>query len=532
MACTAVSMVPLPVMTMAPIPGSIFLRRCNQCDAVHLRHREVGEQQIVFAGAERRQCRGRRVVARGHVAGGFQRVAERTHLRVLVIHHQQAGRQYLRCSSCCILPRECPAGVRVAAHNHSAVRERHVPGAGWRRVRSCPCTRSTCYGHMAHCVGIRVDAAIATCCERRKIMSDEQPTGDSHSLRRGSAGRCRPCAAPDKRAGIECVWRRVETESALTRCTAGIRAGPGPVRFLTAPVRWHGGTEGRAADSPRRFPFCSCPEPSAKNVRSRRCVPVRPTMYSRKTWRVSRPPSGVPCRKPRRLPRRIRQEAQIARLNRVLRMQSGISGLVLRIRDRTELMRETCRLAVSVGGYAVAIASARVPGFATLQPTAWSGINDEMTEGLRAYLAESVSRESSVIGRVVRTGKEFVCNNTSNLAATATFDALMLHSGSAVGGGAATGGGRQCHRAAGADRARLRCGGRRRARHVARGCREPVVRIAVPAAGYHGPFPVAFRSADRTRQAATVLRARAATDQRLQRQGRSTMPWWSWMSSG
>ena len=94
-------------------------------------------------------------------------------------------------------------------------------------------------------------------------------------------------------------------------------------------------------------------------------------------------------------------------------MLSGINGLVLRIRDRTELLRETCRLAVSVGGYSVAIASSRCRAFSSIQPMAWSGVNDEMTEKLRAYVAESVGRESSVIARAVRTGKEFVCNNTA-----------------------------------------------------------------------------------------------------------------------
>jgi diguanylate cyclase (GGDEF)-like protein len=126
---------------------------------------------------------------------------------------------------------------------------------------------------------------------------------------------------------------------------------------------------------------------------------------------------------------RIRQEAQIARLNRVLRMQSGINGLVLRIRDRAELLRETCRLAVSVGSYDVAIASSRVPGFSTIQPMAWSGVDEGLTEQLRAYIAESVSRDSSVIGRAIRSGKEFVCNNTADVSATATFDSLMLHTG-------------------------------------------------------------------------------------------------------
>ncbi|MEO6079740.1 MAG: EAL domain-containing protein [Steroidobacteraceae bacterium] len=125
----------------------------------------------------------------------------------------------------------------------------------------------------------------------------------------------------------------------------------------------------------------------------------------------------------------VRQEAHIARLNRVLRMQSGINGLVLRIRDRTELLQETCRLAVAAGGYAAAVAASRVPGNASIQPMAWSGVSDELTEQLRAYVAESVTRETSVIAKVVRSGKEFVCNNTANTAATATFDSVMLNSG-------------------------------------------------------------------------------------------------------
>ncbi len=46
---------------------------------------------------------------------------------------------------------------------------------------------------------------------------------------------------------------------------------------------------------------------------------------------------------------RLEQDAQIARLNRVLRMLGGVSELVFRLRDRTELLAETCRLAISLG---------------------------------------------------------------------------------------------------------------------------------------------------------------------------------------
>jgi diguanylate cyclase (GGDEF)-like protein len=126
---------------------------------------------------------------------------------------------------------------------------------------------------------------------------------------------------------------------------------------------------------------------------------------------------------------RRRQDALIARLNRVLRMLSGVNGLVLRIRDRTELLREVCRLAVSAGSYAAAIAAAKVPGLPTIQPVAWSGVDDRLTRDLCAYVAESAMTESGVVGRVVRSGKEFVCNNTGNVEETAQFDALMIRAG-------------------------------------------------------------------------------------------------------
>jgi diguanylate cyclase (GGDEF)-like protein/PAS domain S-box-containing protein len=48
--------------------------------------------------------------------------------------------------------------------------------------------------------------------------------------------------------------------------------------------------------------------------------------------------------------RRI-QEVRIRRLNRALRFLSGASSAVMRLRDRAQLVKEACRLAVRVGGY-------------------------------------------------------------------------------------------------------------------------------------------------------------------------------------
>ncbi len=124
-----------------------------------------------------------------------------------------------------------------------------------------------------------------------------------------------------------------------------------------------------------------------------------------------------------------RQEAQIARLNRVLRMLSGVNSLVVRIRDRSELLQETCRLAVSVGGYTAAIACWKTPGSPTLQPVIWSAIDDKTAEPLRAAVTDAGTRDTSIVGRVLKTGQAYICKNTQQLEGTATFSRLLLATG-------------------------------------------------------------------------------------------------------
>lgn len=231
-----------------------------------------------------------------------------------------------------------------------------------------------------------------------------------------------------RRAGLACVWQRVETEQALI--AALVEFEPDIILSDFSLPRFDGMSALRIATQqaphvPFLFVSGTIGEERAINALRAGAVDyVLKENLARLVPAVRRALAEAAVKA-----ERIRQEVQIARLNRVLRMLSGINSLVMRIRDRTELLRETCRLAVSVGGYSVAIAAARVSGFASIQPMAWSGINDEMTERLRAYVAESITRESSVIANAIRSGKEFVCNNTANSAATATFDSLMMRAG-------------------------------------------------------------------------------------------------------
>ena len=109
---------------------------------------------------------------------------------------------------------------------------------------------------------------------------------------------------------------------------------------------------------------------------------------------------------------RRRQERHIGRLTRVLKMLSGVNGAMVRIRQRREILNEACRLATSVGGYASALVALIEPGTRTARPAAWSGhVDHAASQQLTFSIADDVLDDSSVVGRVLRTGAELVCND-------------------------------------------------------------------------------------------------------------------------
>jgi diguanylate cyclase (GGDEF)-like protein len=105
---------------------------------------------------------------------------------------------------------------------------------------------------------------------------------------------------------------------------------------------------------------------------------------------------------------REQQQQQIERLNRVLRVLGGVNELVIRLRDRTELLAETCRLAVGAGGYALAIAATASRNGATVKAVASDGMDEDTLSKLRAAVENAAEDESSVIGSVFGTGRQHV----------------------------------------------------------------------------------------------------------------------------
>src|SRR4051812_34923425 len=127
---------------------------------------------------------------------------------------------------------------------------------------------------------------------------------------------------------------------------------------------------------------------------------------------------------------RRRQEKHISRLTRVLKMLSGVNGAMVRIRQRKEILVEACRLATSVGGYASAMVALIEPGTRTARPAAWSGsVDQQIATQLTFTIADSANDDTSVIGRVLRSGNQLVCNDLQTLVMPLAARAALMDSG-------------------------------------------------------------------------------------------------------
>jgi diguanylate cyclase (GGDEF)-like protein len=115
---------------------------------------------------------------------------------------------------------------------------------------------------------------------------------------------------------------------------------------------------------------------------------------------------------------RERQEAEhrIRRLTRVLQMLSGINTAVVRFREQPVLLEEACRIAFQVGHYAYSFVALIDPGRGIARPVAWTGKGAEGRSGVTFRVANSPDDDSSVTGRVLRTGDVIAFENARDYA--------------------------------------------------------------------------------------------------------------------
>jgi diguanylate cyclase (GGDEF)-like protein/PAS domain S-box-containing protein len=104
------------------------------------------------------------------------------------------------------------------------------------------------------------------------------------------------------------------------------------------------------------------------------------------------------------------QQERIARLSRIQAVLSGINSTIVRVRERRELLREACRIAVHDGGFRMAWIGLVDPGAMKATPLVWEGFEQGYLQELALLLANRDS-DPGPVGEALRRRKMMVVND-------------------------------------------------------------------------------------------------------------------------
>jgi len=104
------------------------------------------------------------------------------------------------------------------------------------------------------------------------------------------------------------------------------------------------------------------------------------------------------------------QQQRIARLSRIQAVLSGINSAIVRIRERRELLRETCRIAVEQGGFRMAWIGLVEPGAMKATPLVCEGFDEGYLREMGAAL-ENRDEDPGPVGWALRRKKMVVVND-------------------------------------------------------------------------------------------------------------------------
>lgn len=113
------------------------------------------------------------------------------------------------------------------------------------------------------------------------------------------------------------------------------------------------------------------------------------------------------------LTERKRQELKIARLSRIHAVLSGINAAIVRVRDRDELLREACRIAIEQGGYLFAWVGMIDRPSLDIKPVARLGEERGFLGRVRLSADESVPGGRGATGLAIRTGRPVLVNDVA-----------------------------------------------------------------------------------------------------------------------
>ncbi|HVW67319.1 MAG TPA: EAL domain-containing protein, partial [Steroidobacteraceae bacterium] len=216
-----------------------------------------------------------------------------------------------------------------------------------------------------------------------------------------------------KRAGMTCIWTRVETEEAFREALRELR--PQVILSDFSLPGYHGSAaleliRREAPDIPFIFVSGTIGEERAIDALKAGAVDyVLKTNLARLAPAVQRALDDVRSREAKRA-----VEERVERLSRVLHMLSAINASVVRIRDRTELFQETCRIAHEIGKYTFAFVALIDPHTRVARPVAWAGTRSEGYSDISFQVDTAVDGDGAyetVTGRALHDGTEIVCND-------------------------------------------------------------------------------------------------------------------------
>jgi diguanylate cyclase (GGDEF)-like protein/PAS domain S-box-containing protein len=107
-------------------------------------------------------------------------------------------------------------------------------------------------------------------------------------------------------------------------------------------------------------------------------------------------------------------ENKIRRLNRVYAVLSGINALIVRERDRDELFREACRIAVEAGKFRMAWIGMVERESMRVKPAAWHGAGEDYIRLMPLGFNEAVPEGRGLAGRAIRERKAMIANDMAN----------------------------------------------------------------------------------------------------------------------
>jgi len=111
---------------------------------------------------------------------------------------------------------------------------------------------------------------------------------------------------------------------------------------------------------------------------------------------------------------RKRAEIGIKHLNRIYAVLSGINTLILHVRDRDELFKEACRIAVEQGGFRMALICIADRSAMKIVPVASAGKDEDLLTAIKDLLSSSERVPVTMVARAMREKKAIVSNDSQS----------------------------------------------------------------------------------------------------------------------